>query len=116
MLKKQTPMRKKHVVFFIIFSSIFRENSSKNQAKRMKTIIVHTNQQKTHAWTALFWQKKRFFVNFWGPPGSPGASRDEPGNSQNRVSQKTREINIKNTKSRNPPWSAMGGATLNKVK
>ena len=31
-----------------------------------------------------FLAKNRFLANFWAPPGSPGPSRDDPENSQNR--------------------------------
>ena len=31
-----------------------------------------------------FLAKKRFLVNFWSPPGSPGGFRDDLGNCQNR--------------------------------
>ena len=46
MLKKTNDGAEEHVVFVIIVSSIFCEKSTKNRAKRMKSIIVHKNRQK----------------------------------------------------------------------
>ena len=60
MLKTTNADAEEHVGFFIIVSSIFREKSTRNRAKRMKTIIVHKNQQKNNAWNALFLAKTRF--------------------------------------------------------
>ena len=60
MLKKTSADAEEHVGFFIIVSSIFREKSTRNRTKRVKTIIVHKNQQKDHAWNALFYQKHDF--------------------------------------------------------
>ena len=54
MLKKTSDGAEEHVVFFVIVSSIFCEKLMKNRAKRMKSIIVHKNRQKQHAWNALF--------------------------------------------------------------
>ena len=54
MVKKASADAENHIVFFLIASSIFREKSTRNRTKRMKTIIVHKNQQKDNAWNALF--------------------------------------------------------------
>ena len=44
--KKQATMRKKRIVFFIDFSSIFHDKSMNNRAKHVKTRHVHKNRQK----------------------------------------------------------------------
>ena len=78
MLKKTSADAKKRVVFFIVCSSIFRENLSKNHAKRVKTIHVHKNQQKITCRT-LFMSKNRFFCEFWGSPRVPRGLPGRPG-------------------------------------
>ena len=84
MLKKTSGDVKKRIVFFIDFSSIFREKSTENHAKRVETSFVHKNRRKSTFGTPFFFAKNRFLANFWAPPGSPGPSRDDPENSQNR--------------------------------
>ena len=76
--KNKRRCEKKRVVFFIVFSSIFREKSSKNNAKRVKTIFAHEIRQKITRGTLLL-SKKAIFSDFlsslwvpWGPPGRPG--------------------------------------------
>ena len=83
MLKKTSDDAKKRIVFFIDFSSIFREKSTKNRAKITKNTLVHKNRQKI-AFGTPFFSNKSFFGAFLGPPGSPGVSWDVPGASQNR--------------------------------
>ena len=83
MLKKKSDDAKKRIVFFIDFSSIFREKSTKNRAKSVETSFVHKNRRKSTFGTPFF-DKRSIFSNFWAPPGSPGPSRDDPENSQNR--------------------------------
>ena len=83
MLKKTSDDVKKRIVFSIDFSSIFREKSTENHAKSVETSFVHKNRRKSTFGTPFF-GKNRFLANFWAPPGSPGASRDDPENSQNR--------------------------------
>ena len=84
MLKKTSDDAKKHVVFFIDFSSIFREKSMKIRAKSVETSFVHKNRRKSTFGTPFFLAKNRFLANFWAPPGSPGPSREDPENSQDR--------------------------------
>ena len=67
-------MRKKHIVFLIVFSAIFREKSTKNNAKRVKTILVHKNRQKITRGTLLFSKNNDFFEIFGVPLGPQGAS------------------------------------------
>ena len=61
MLKKTSANAKKRVAFFIACSLLFRDKSSKSHAKRMKTILVHKNQQKITRATLLF-SKKTIFL------------------------------------------------------
>ena len=82
MLKKNKRRCEKAHRFFISFSSFFREKSMKNHAKRVKIIIVHKISKKSRV-DRSFLAKKQILVDFWDPPGYPGASRDDPGNSQN---------------------------------
>ena len=70
--------KKKHIVFCTAFSLIFREKSSKNQAKRMKTILVHKNRQKITRGTLLF-SKKTVFSEFLGCPWVPRGLLGRPG-------------------------------------
>ena len=84
MLKKTSDDAKKRIVFFIDFSSIFREKSKENHAKSVETSFVHKNRRKSTFGTPFF-AKNRFLANFWAPPGSPGPSREDPENSQNRA-------------------------------
>ena len=70
-------MRKKHVLFSIICSSIFRGKSSKNRAKRMKTIIVQ-NQQKITRGTLFFGQKNDVWRIFGVPQGPQGRAGKFP--------------------------------------
>ena len=72
MLKKTSDDAKKRVVFFIDFSSIFREKSTENHAKSVKTGFVHKNRSKITFGTAFFSQKSIFGVPLarLGPPGT----------------------------------------------
>ena len=83
MLKNTSADAEKRVVFFIIFSSIFREKMTKNHAKRVKTILVHKNRQKITRGPLLL-SKKTIFSEFLGSPRVPGACWDVLGKSQNR--------------------------------
>ena len=82
MLKKTSDDVKKRIVFFIDFSSIFREKSTENRAKSAETSFVHKNRRKSTFGTPFF-SKKSIFSEFLGLPGFPGASRDDPENSRN---------------------------------
>ena len=70
MLKKNSADSKKHIGFFIGFSSIFREKSMKNRRKRVKTSHVHKNRQKITCGT-LFFSKNAIFSEFLGSPRVP---------------------------------------------
>ena len=85
MLKKTSADVKKRIAFFIDFSSIFRGKSTENRSKSVKTSFMHKNwEKKKSRLERRFLAKNRFLANFWALPGSPGASRDDPENSQNR--------------------------------
>ena len=75
MLKKTSDDAKKRIVFFIDFSSIFREKSTENRAKSVKTSIVHKNQRKS-TFATPFFSKKSIFSEF---SGSPRVPRGVPG-------------------------------------
>ena len=81
MPKKTSTALKKCIVFFIVVSSIFREKSSKNHAKRVKPILVHKNRQKITRGT-LFFSTKTIFNQFLGsariPRGLPGRAGKIP--------------------------------------
>ena len=83
MLKKTSTALKTCIVFFIDFSSHFRQKSMKNRTKNTKNILAHKNRQQI-AFGTPFFGEKSFFWAFFGPPGSPGVSWDVPGASQNR--------------------------------
>ena len=81
MLKKTSADAKIHIVFSIVFSLIFREKSTNNLAKRVKTIHVHKNRQKITRGTLSF-SKKTIFSAFlgshWVPRGLPGRPGEFP--------------------------------------
>ena len=83
MLKKTSDDAKKHIVFFIDFSSNFREKSTENRAKSVNTSFVHKSRRKSTFGTPFF-SKKSIFSDFLGSPRGPGPSRDDLENSQNR--------------------------------
>ena len=72
MLKKTSDDAKKRIVFFIDFSSIFREKSTKNRAKSVETSFVHKNRRKNTFGTPFF-RKKSIFSEFLGSPRVPRA-------------------------------------------
>ena len=78
MLKKTSDDVKKHIVFFIDFSSIFREKSTENRAKSVKTSLMHTNRRKITFGTPFF-SKKTIFSEFLGSPRVPRAVPGRPG-------------------------------------
>ena len=81
MLKKTSDDAEEHVVFLSSFHRFFGEKTTKNRAKRMKTIIVHKNQQKNHARNALFEQKHDFewiYGIHQDPQRPSGTSREIP--------------------------------------
>ena len=78
MLKKTSDDAKKRIVFFIVFSSIFREKSTKNHAKSVETSFVHKNRRKSTFGTPFF-SKKSIFSEFLGSPRVPRAIPGRPG-------------------------------------
>ena len=78
MLKKTSGDVKKRIVFFIVFSSIFREKSTENHAKSVETSFVHKNRRKSTFGTTFF-SKKSIFSEIWGSPRVPRAVPGRPG-------------------------------------
>ena len=54
MLKKTSDDVKKRIVFFMDFSSIFREKSTEDRAKSVKTSLMHKNRRKITFGTPFF--------------------------------------------------------------
>ena len=77
MLKKTSDDVKKRIVFFIDFSSIFREKWTKNHAKSVETSFVHKNRRKSTFGTPFF-SKKSIFSEFLGSPRVPRAVPGRP--------------------------------------
>ena len=67
----------------LFFSLIFREKSTKNRAKSWKPALCTKIDEQARS-KRRFFAKNRFLADFWAPPGSPGPSREDPENSQNR--------------------------------
>ena len=78
MLKKTSYDTKKRIVFFIDFSSIFREKSTENHAKSVETSFVHKNRRKI-AFGTPFFSKKSIFSDFLGSPRVPRGVPGRPG-------------------------------------
>ena len=78
MLKKTSDDAKKRIVFFIDFSSIFREKSTENHAKSAETSFVHKNRRKSTFGTPFF-SKKSIFSEFLGSPRVPRGVPGRPG-------------------------------------
>ena len=78
MLKKTSGDAKKRIVFFIDFSSIFRDKSTENHAKSVETSFVHKNRRKSTFGTPFF-SKKSIFSEFLGSPRVPRAVPGRPG-------------------------------------
>ena len=78
MLKKTSDDAKKHIVFLVDFSSIFREKSTENHAKSAETSFVHKNRRKSTFGTPFF-SKKSIFSEFLGSPRVPRAVPGRPG-------------------------------------
>ena len=78
MLKKTSDDVKKRIVFFIDFSSKFREKSTENHAKSVETSFVHKNRRKSTFGTPFF-SKKSIFSEFLGSPRVPRAVPGRPG-------------------------------------
>ena len=76
--EKQAPMGKTHIVFFVDFSSFFREKSTDNLAKSVKTSFVHKHRQKITVGTSSF-RKKSIFSEFLGSPRVPRGLSGRPG-------------------------------------
>ena len=77
MLKKTSDDAKKRIVFFIDFSSIFREKSTKNRAKSVETSFVHKNRRKNTFGTPFF-SKKSISSEVLGSPRVPRAVPGRP--------------------------------------
>ena len=77
MLKQTSDDAKKRIVFFIDFSSIFREKSTKIRAKCLETSFVHKNRRKSTFGTPFF-SKKSIFSEFLGSPRVPRAVPGRP--------------------------------------
>ena len=84
MLKKQATMRKNPSIFSLIFHRFFEKNRRKLVQKAGKPALCTKIDEKARS-ERRFLTKNRFLLNFWAPPGSPGPSRDDPENSQNRL-------------------------------
>ena len=78
MLEKTNDGVKKRIVFFIDFSSIFREKSTKNRAKSVETSFVNKNGRKSTFGTPFF-SKKSSFSEFLGSPRVPRAVPGQSG-------------------------------------
>ena len=77
MLKKASDDVKKRIVFFIVFSSNFREKLTENRAKSAETSFVHKNRRKSTFGTPFF-SKKSIFSEFLGSPRVPRAVPGRP--------------------------------------
>ena len=76
-------MRKNASFFSLIFHRFFEKNRRKIVQKARKPALCTKIDEKARS-ERRFLVKNRFLANFWPPPGSPGPSRDDPENSQNR--------------------------------
>ena len=76
-------MRKNASFFSLIFHRFFEKNRRKIVQKARKPALCTKIDEKARS-ERRFLAKNRFLANFWAPPGSPGPSRDDPENSQNR--------------------------------
>ena len=81
--KNKRRCEKTHRFFHWFFIDFSRKIDGKSCKKRGNQLCAQKLTKK-HVRNAVFLAKNRFFANFWAPPGSPGLSRDDPENSQNR--------------------------------
>ena len=77
-------MRKNASFFSLIFHRFFEKNRRKIMQKAWKPALCTKINEKARS-ERRFLAKNRFLANFWAPPGSPGPSRDDLENSQNRL-------------------------------
>ena len=77
MLKKTSDDVKKRIVSFIDFSLIFREKSTENRAKSVKTSLMHKNRRQITFGTPFF-SKKSVFSEFLGSRRVPRAVPGRP--------------------------------------
>ena len=87
------------------FSSIFHRFFVKNRrkiAQKAWTTALRTKIEKNPGSERLFLAKNRFLVDFWEFSGSPGASRDVPGASQNRSFFQQFRVSSENVLGRSP--------------
>ena len=83
MLKKTSDAVKKRIVFFMDFSSIFREKSTENRAKSVETSFVHKKIDEKARSERRFFSKKTIFCEILGSPENepgrpPGGLRKAP--------------------------------------
>ena len=83
MLKKTSADVKNASFFSLIFRRFFAKNRRKIVQKAWKPALCTKIDEKARS-EGRFLAKNQFLANFWAPPGSPGPSRDDPENSQNR--------------------------------
>ena len=76
-------MRKNASFFSLIFHRFFEKNQRKIMQKARKPALCTKIDEKARS-ERRFLPKNRFLANFWASPGSPGPSRDDLENSQNR--------------------------------
>ena len=69
--------------FSLIFHRFFENNRRKIMQKAWKPALCTKIDEKARS-ERRFLAKNRLLAIFWAPPGSPGAARDDPENSQNR--------------------------------
>ena len=81
--KNKRRCEKTHRFFHWFFIDFSRKIDGKSCKKRGNQLCAQKSTKK-HVRNAVFLAKNRFLANFWAPPGSPGPSRDDPENSQNR--------------------------------
>ena len=81
MFKKTSDAVKTCIVFFIDFSSIFREKNRKKRAKRLNNGFARKKRRKFTFGTPFFSKKTfwgRFLGSLWVPWGLPGRSGSLP--------------------------------------
>ena len=70
--------------FSFIFHRFFEKNRRKIMQKAWKPALCTKIDEKARS-ERRFFSKKSIFSEFLAPPGSPGPSRDDPEDSQNRA-------------------------------
>ena len=80
--KNERRCEKRHRFFHRCFIAFFVKNSAEIMQKAWTMALRAKSKDKSRL-ERPFLANKRFGVDFWGPSGSPGGSRDVPGASQN---------------------------------